>query len=296
MKAFFDTNVLVAAVTTDTNRSQEAIRVLNEVDDGYTAIVNLMELRSVLAKKKAFERDRIERIEDRIARKTTVVFPDASDIVAANTLQQETLLYPRDARSSPLALRGLASLRPRIHHRAVIRFLVALCPDQLSDTAFLDRTLLFDSDLLMSMARSTADGDDVDWFETVESVLADHPVSVGIVFGSRARGESHEHSDIDVAVAFEDRQPGDSGHLDARLGLGADLALALGTDDVDVVDLRSAPPALVRAIFRDGKRVVGTDEAAIQLREKLLDDTTEDRRSQTERFDDALAAIDDHLA
>jgi predicted nucleic acid-binding protein len=97
MKAFFDTNVLVAAVTTDTDRSQEAIRVLNEVDDGYTAIVNLMELRSVLAKKKAFERDHIERIEDRIARKTTVVFPDASDIVAANTLQRESLLYPMDA-------------------------------------------------------------------------------------------------------------------------------------------------------------------------------------------------------
>jgi predicted nucleic acid-binding protein len=61
-----------------------------------TAFFDLMELRSVLAKKKAFERDRIERIEDRIARKTTVVFLDASDIVAANTLQQETLLYPMD--------------------------------------------------------------------------------------------------------------------------------------------------------------------------------------------------------
>ena len=97
MKAFFDTNVLVAAVTTDTDRSAAAIDLLNEVEEGYTAIVNLMELRSVLAKKKAFERDRIERIEDRIARKTTVVFPDASDIVAANTLQQEGLLYPMDA-------------------------------------------------------------------------------------------------------------------------------------------------------------------------------------------------------
>jgi len=158
------------------------------------------------------------------------------------------------------------------------------------------RTLLFGSDLPLCMARSIANGDDVDWFETVESVLADHPVSVGIVFGSRARGESHEHSDIDIAVAFEDCQPGESGHLDARLGLGADLALALGTDDVDVVDLRSAPPALVRAVFRDGKQVVGTDEAASQLRETLLDDTTEDRRSPAERFDDALAAIDDHLA
>lgn len=56
-----------------------------------------MELRSVLAKTKAFERDRIDRIEDRIARKTTVAFPDASDVVAANDRQSETLLYPMDA-------------------------------------------------------------------------------------------------------------------------------------------------------------------------------------------------------
>lgn len=97
MKAFFDTNILVAAVTTDTNRSEAAIRLLNEIDDGYTSIVNVMELRGVLAKKKAFQRDRIERIEDRIARKTTVVFPDASDIVAANSIQRDSLLYPMDA-------------------------------------------------------------------------------------------------------------------------------------------------------------------------------------------------------
>jgi predicted nucleotidyltransferase len=146
------------------------------------------------------------------------------------------------------------------------------------------------------MARSTADGDDPDVFETVESVLADHPVSVGIVFGSRARGESHEHSDIDIAVAFEELEPGDSGHLNLRLQLGADLALALGTDDVDVIDLHSAPPALLRAIFRDGKQVVGTDEAASHLRETLLSEAAEDHRSPAERFDDALASIDDHLA
>lgn len=97
MTAFFDTNVLVAAVTNDTDRSADAVRLLNEVQDGYTSIVNLMELRSVLAKKKAFEQDRVDQIEDRITRKTTVVFPDASDIVAANRLQRDSLLYPLDA-------------------------------------------------------------------------------------------------------------------------------------------------------------------------------------------------------
>lgn len=97
MKPFFDTNVLVAAVTSDTDRSDEAVRVLNAASEGHTSILNVMELRSVLAKKKGFDRDRIDSIEDRIARKTSVTFPDASDIVSANRLQSETLLYPMDA-------------------------------------------------------------------------------------------------------------------------------------------------------------------------------------------------------
>jgi predicted nucleic acid-binding protein len=56
-----------------------------------------MELRSVLAKKKGFERDRIEQIENRITSRATVTFPDASDMMEATRLQSETLLYPMDA-------------------------------------------------------------------------------------------------------------------------------------------------------------------------------------------------------
>ncbi len=128
--------------------------------------------------------------------------------------------------------------------------------------------------------------------DTVADTLADHPVSVGFLFGSRARGEAHDSSDVDVAVAFE---AGASGTLDARLSLGADLALALGTDDVDVIDLRTTSPTLVRAVFRDGDRLVGTEAEVRRLRDALLEDTAEESRSPAERFDDALAAIDDHL-
>lgn len=132
--------------------------------------------------------------------------------------------------------------------------------------------------------------------ETVAATLTDHPVSVGFLFGSRARGEAHDRSDVDVAVAFEDTTPGESGHVDARLALGADLALALGTDDIDVIDLHAASPPLVRTVFRDGDRLVGTDDDVRQLRDAILDDADPDPRSPAERFDDALAAIDDHLA
>ena len=97
MRLFLDTNVIVAAVTRDSERSAEAVALLNDAEEPYVSVLNLMELRSVLSKKKRFERDRIDQIESRITSRATVTVPDASDMVAANRLQAETLLYPMDA-------------------------------------------------------------------------------------------------------------------------------------------------------------------------------------------------------
>jgi len=96
MNCFADTNVLVAILTKDDDRADDAIEILND-HEMYTSVLNLMELRSVLAKKKQFDRERVERIEARITNRATITFPDASDIVAANRLQRETYLYPMDA-------------------------------------------------------------------------------------------------------------------------------------------------------------------------------------------------------
>nr|WP_230198565.1 PIN domain-containing protein [Halopiger goleimassiliensis] len=60
MRLFLDTNVLVAAVVRDTERSDAAVTALNESDETYTSMLNLMELRTVLAKKKRVERDHVE--------------------------------------------------------------------------------------------------------------------------------------------------------------------------------------------------------------------------------------------
>jgi predicted nucleic acid-binding protein len=48
VKLLLDTNVLVAAVTRDTERSEEAFDLLNEADATHVSVLCLMELRSVL--------------------------------------------------------------------------------------------------------------------------------------------------------------------------------------------------------------------------------------------------------
>jgi len=97
MKLLFDTNILIAAVTRDSDRSDEAVELLNETQDPYVSVLSLMELRTVLAKKKQLERKQVDAIEGRITARCTTTFPDASDMMAANRLQSDTLLYPMDA-------------------------------------------------------------------------------------------------------------------------------------------------------------------------------------------------------
>lgn len=56
MRCFVDTNVLVAVLTKDDERVDTATELLN-THEPYTSVLNLMELRSVLTKKKRFDRD-----------------------------------------------------------------------------------------------------------------------------------------------------------------------------------------------------------------------------------------------
>jgi len=143
------------------------------------------------------------------------------------------------------------------------------------------------------------EADDVrDVRDTVKSVVSKQSasVSVAFIFGSLARDEIHEQSDVDMAVVFEGLEPGEPGYNEALLGLSADLATALETDDIDLVDLRCASSSLARSVFDEGLLVVGTEEDARELRERLVDGAEDDGRSPAERFDEILTSIDEHLA
>lgn len=125
-------------------------------------------------------------------------------------------------------------------------------------------------------------------------VLEAHPVRLGILFGSHATGTSHPRSDVDVAIALEDLAPGDDGYNEAFFGLSADLSETLGTDDVDLVDVRTCPPPLAERIF-EGVLLVGEPGHAETLRRRSRASET-DTRSPRERLDASIARIDEHLS
>lgn len=130
--------------------------------------------------------------------------------------------------------------------------------------------------------------------EGLQALLRDHSVELAILFGSHATGDVHSESDIDLAVEFSSQRPSDPQYNEKFLGLSADLSHALGTNDVDLVDLHTASPALASSIFDTGVLLVGDERHASELREELAASEV-DRQTPRDRFDSALARIDSHL-
>ena len=96
MKVFVDTNVFIASITDEPGRGDVATELLNENHDFGTSSLNLMEIRSVLTKKKRVEQERVEEVLADIYGGVDIYAPEISDQVSAYSLQQNTLLYTLD--------------------------------------------------------------------------------------------------------------------------------------------------------------------------------------------------------
>ncbi|OYR61273.1 type II toxin-antitoxin system VapC family toxin [Halorubrum ezzemoulense] len=96
MKAFVDTNVFIASITDEPGRGDVATELLNENHDFCTSILNLMEIRPVLTKKKRVEQERVEEVLADIYEVVDIYAPEISDQISAYSLQQDTLLYTLD--------------------------------------------------------------------------------------------------------------------------------------------------------------------------------------------------------
>lgn len=96
MKVLVDTNVFVASLTDEPARGEVATEFLNQDHDFCTSILNLMEIRSVMTKKKQVEQDRVENVLSDIYTQIDIYAPEISDQISAYSLQQDTLLYTLD--------------------------------------------------------------------------------------------------------------------------------------------------------------------------------------------------------
>ena len=116
---------------------------------------------------------------------------------------------------------------------------------------------------MMNMAPDTIDGRLV---QRLRHALAPRvEILEAYLFGSRARGDNHGNSDIDVAVYVdtERAQPGKWGY---EAELITDLMTALGTNHIDVVLLNRADPLLYHRVLRDGVRLLSRDLQATTTR------------------------------
>lgn len=120
------------------------------------------------------------------------------------------------------------------------------------------------------------------------------PVRLAVCFGSQATGDTHAHSDIDIAVEFAGLRPGDDGYNDAFFELYGEVASALGHEDVDLVDIHSVSGGFARALFESGVVIYGDPERFETLRESL--DTDGETQSPRERLDRAIERMNEHLA
>ena len=85
------------------------------------------------------------------------------------------------------------------------------------------------------------------------------------LFGSRARGDAHPESDIDVAVYVDEARVA-AGPFGYQADLTTHLMDALGTNAIDVVVLNKAPILLYHRVLRDGVRLLSRDLQATTTR------------------------------
>ena len=124
----------------------------------------------------------------------------------------------------------------------------------------------------------------------IRQYLAETDVRFAVLFGSHARGTTHESSDVDIALRFpDDLSPKERfrrrNRIDADIQCHAD-------GFVDVSDIEGLPLPIARAALKDGIRLVGDDRDINAYRERIEaahEDTASDRERARREFIDQLA-------
>ena len=120
--------------------------------------------------------------------------------------------------------------------------------------------------------------------------LARTPVVFAILFGSHARGDETDSSDVDVALGFPEEMD-DHKRFHLRNRIDANLQ-DYAEPFVDVSDVDSLPISVACAALRDGVVLVGDDQAVETYRkqvEKEYEASADERERERREFIDRLA-------
>lgn len=90
--------------------------------------------------------------------------------------------------------------------------------------------------------------------EAAEEVFSGEEVVVAYLYGSVARGEAHESSDIDVAVLFKEET-----EIDSLTRLSLKLEELTGLDDIEMRSLNSQKLVFVSNVIREGQVIYEGD-------------------------------------
>lgn len=82
--------------------------------------------------------------------------------------------------------------------------------------------------------------------QKIADILERHGVVVGYLFGSAARGTMGPHSDIDVAVFFDDKKVPEAKQFDEKLAMSGEIARAFPVEDADVINLNQQTNPVLR--------------------------------------------------
>jgi len=122
---------------------------------------------------------------------------------------------------------------------------------------------------------------------SIRSILEESPVRVAILYGSFARGEANERSDVDLAVDFEESLSSVQ-RTQARLALIDQMSRKLRKDAVDVVPLSRMPEEFRREVLADGILLIGSIEEG----QDVESEPRETRQDRLGEFDELLADLE----
>jgi uncharacterized protein len=78
----------------------------------------------------------------------------------------------------------------------------------------------------------------------IKALATSHDLSLVVLFGSQAIGNTHAQSDIDIAVIGK--------HVSDKSKITRDFCAIFKRDDVEVVNLSNASPTLMHSVVKDG--------------------------------------------